>query len=175
MRSAFRSIAILLLASCPVLMKAVTIRTQDPPPELTTPPATFSFESCRGFFLNGSPVSADGCFQFENETGSDITSLTLTFAQPSGDTSGGQSAQSSIWSNNNAICLNGACRFTYDGGDLADNANLLITEDGVADLSDFGPVTVDFTTATTPEPTSAALLITGLVCLGGQHFQRRRA
>ncbi len=177
MRSICRVLFAFLLLSCVVQAKAVTITAQDPPPELITPPAQFSFESCSGYFFNGNQVSADGCYQFENETGSEITSLTLTFATPAPgvDTSAGETANSDIWSSLGAGCSSGVCTFTYADGELNDNSNLLLTEVGIKDLSQFGPVTVNFTTSATPEPSSFLLLATGLFGVGGISFQRRRA
>ena len=180
MRSVCRSLAALLLFACPLLGKAVIIRTQDPPPVLTTPPASFMFESCAGYYSGSQPVSTStygGCYQFENEAGGEITSLTLTFSEPKDDSSGQELATSAIWSSNGAGCSNGICTFTYTGGELPVDANLLIEEDGVptADLSEFGTVQVDFTVASTPEPTSALLLATGMVALIGLGLRRRYA
>ncbi len=179
-----------LFIGCPVLVKAVTVRVQDPNyTNVTTSPTSFMFSVCPGagdpggpYLDLGNPISADGCFGGVNQVGSSITSISLTFQNTYAvQNSGANIAESDIFQSANFIApadltdSSEIYTFLFRGGALVQGQTFVITEDGVEDPSQFPLVTVTFTTSNTsvtPEPEPLLLMGTGLLCLGGLCRQR---
>ena len=191
MRSFCRSFVALLLVSCPLLSKAVVIRVQDPTYDNFTlnpvSPTSFSFGACgapNGPYLDhGAVITSAGCAAYINQTGATIESITLTFANSSAvQNSGMNNIGSDLFTDFNFTAPSDPANpnedFTYSfsGSGLFEGEAFVITEDGVADPSQFPVVDVSFTTnAATPEPTSLLLMATGLAGLSGLYFRRRLA
>ena len=166
-----RLLVFLLTVSCPILARAVTIRVQDPNyNNITTNPSSFYFGSCQGFLNNGNPVGDSGCFAGQNETGSAITSITLTFGTDTALQQAGGASASSIPGDlfSSATTATTQDPFTYvlsfTGGALGDNVLFLVTEDGL-DPSEFPEVSLGYTNVT-PEPPSVLLFGTSLMWMG---------
>ena len=171
MSATSRLFLFLLSVCCPIVARAVTIRVQDPNyNNITMNPSSFYFGSCEGFLNNGSPVTDSGCFAGQNETGSAITSITLTFGTNAAlQQAGGASASSDrgdLFSSASTTTTQDP--FTYvlnfSGGAIGNNVLFLVTEDGL-DPSKFPEVSLGYTNVT-PEPPSVLLFGTGLTCMG---------
>ncbi len=180
MRISCRPLVTLLLFSCSMFAKAVTVRTQDPNyASITNSPSTFSFSVCPTadpYLDRGNAISANGCFGGVNQVNSSITSLTLSFPDtPVIQNSGPNLASSDIFQNATVTENNSILSFVFSGGELIEGQTFVVTEDGVQDPSQFPLVTLTYTTAAaTPEPSPALLVATGLLCLGGLYLERRR-
>ncbi len=162
-------LSVLLLSICPVFARAVTIRVQDPNYSNVTTPTSFTFTSCQGYLNNTAPVTSDGCFAGQNQTGSAITSITLNIVSNQAlDQAGGAMAtinRGDLFNTSNTMTTTNPLAFTlnFSNGAIGNNVFFLITEDGL-DPSLFPEVSLSFTNAT-PEPPSILLFATGLMGL----------
>ena len=190
MRAVCRGFALLLIACCPMVGKAVTIRVQDPNyGNIISSPTTFMFVGCPGandqggpYLDDGAVITADGCYGGLNQTGQTITSITLSFqntpavqASTQPDAASSDIFQSSTFlAPANPSDTSAFYTFSFTGGALTQRQTFVVTEDGVpADA--FPEVTLTFTTAATPEPSSFLLLGTSLACMGSLYRRYRHA
>ncbi len=126
-------------------------------------------------------ISADGCFAGVNGTGDSWSGLELRF--PNAGTVLGQSFACNTDPSGFEIFSAASCVYDpasnsfdlqFTSGTIPQGQLFIITEDGVLPPGDFPDVTASVTFASTPEPSSWLLLMTGLCCSGAYGWARRR-
>ena len=193
MRAVVRCFAVLLAIFCPVLVRAVTIRVQDPKyGNIINSPTSFmcaawpGANSAGGPYLdNGAVISADGGFGGLNQSGDTITSITLSFQNTVAVQRSTQpnAAFSDVFRSSTFIApanlsdSSAFYTFTFSGGALTERQTFVVTEDGVP-VNDFPTVSLSFTTNATnvtPEPSPVLLMGTSLLCMGWLYRRHRYA
>lgn len=168
---------------------AYRINVLDPPTgqPIFSEPFNFVFTRC-------TPTSHNGCFSGQNDTGSPITTLELTFPSTAVFSTNPPSACSivlgtAVLSSCQFLVQNGFQIFYFTGLNIPSDgtaaSNFLITEEGIdpgpdpvdnpiiPPVTTFSPTNGIVIPAAVPEPGSIVLLSTGLL-IGGFFFARRR-
>jgi hypothetical protein len=141
-------------------------------------PIEFSLYTCPSFVTAGT-TDPMGCYSAVNYTGSVITdfsaTITATTAIPGGldcptDPNGAYTLGNGF---SEATCSVSGDTMTFDfsGGDIAVGGSIWVIEDGM-DAKDFKKDAGTFVLASTPEPSSLLLALTGVGPLG--YLVRRR-
>lgn len=178
----FALLAVLMLGVS-AIARATVINILDPSGDQKNAPIVkdlgtvdFSFYACPT--LSSSPTV--GCYVFVNGTGDVITSLTATINSKSSVPSdvscptGGAFNLSGAFDAATCNASGDTLTFDFSGGGVANGNTVWIVEDGI-DPSKFAKDAGTFTIASTPEPNSIWLALTGMSSLGYVVRRRSRA
>ena len=144
-------------------------------------PYEFSFAPCVSGQLPTNVVSSyQGCFSGVNRTGNDWIGVELTVSNTealgSQPTSCALDGSEDIYSSTNCNLSSDESQYilTFSLGNIPNNGNFVIAEDGV-DPSLFPTVTLVAVTSPVPEPSSILFLSTGLFCAALFFLRRNNA
>jgi hypothetical protein len=148
------------------------------PGDTQIPAADFLFGHCNAGELTRLPSgfsSADSCFEVYNDSGAAVTGVNIQFTAPTSLFGTGSSITcAGLFSVTSCTQSGGLYDLDFGGGSVPNGYSFIIGVQSPGGPSDFNGVTITPELTLTPEPSSVALLSTGILALGSFAFFKRR-